>query len=319
VAARRAAGDAADADPRCRHAAARARTLYPDLILHVPDKTVRRRRAVLALLVVLSLILISASFASSGGGPLRSVQNGFLDVVSPIESAAGKVLTPVHDLFRAIDDVFNAASQRDKAEQQLTKLRASYIKLQQQERANANAAALLGVLNTAGLHGDGPVTAHVVIQAESLFTSTAQIDVGTGAGVHDGDPVINGQGLVGTVASVSSGTAVVTLVDSSAFTAAAMDNASGEVGAVGADPGSPNQLQLTLVPHPGKIRVGDFIVTAGARQTDGASPLPPGIPIAQVTAAPPASDDTAPFTLTPTVDLGSLAGGPVEVLTRVHV
>ena len=59
----------AAADGRIRAVPARrARTLYHDHHLPVHDKTVRRRRAVLALLVVLSLILISASFGSSGGG-----------------------------------------------------------------------------------------------------------------------------------------------------------------------------------------------------------------------------------------------------------
>ena len=50
------------------------------------DKTVRRRRAVLALLVVISLILITASFGGSGGGALHTVQSGFLDVLSPVET-----------------------------------------------------------------------------------------------------------------------------------------------------------------------------------------------------------------------------------------
>ena len=43
---------------------------------HVYDKTVRRRRAVLALLVVSSLILLTAYFGESAGGGLHSVQRG---------------------------------------------------------------------------------------------------------------------------------------------------------------------------------------------------------------------------------------------------
>ncbi len=56
------------------------------------DKTVRRRRAVLALLVVLSLILLTAYFGESSEGGLHSVQRGFLTVVSPIQEGANKAL-----------------------------------------------------------------------------------------------------------------------------------------------------------------------------------------------------------------------------------
>ncbi len=63
------------------------------------DKTVRRRRAVLALLVVLSLILLTAYFGEASGGRLHSVQRGFLTVVSPIQDGANKALKPVRDLF----------------------------------------------------------------------------------------------------------------------------------------------------------------------------------------------------------------------------
>ena len=63
------------------------------------DKTVRRRRAVLALLVVLSLILLSAYFGEASGGGLHSVQRGFLTVVSPIQNGANKALKPVRDMI----------------------------------------------------------------------------------------------------------------------------------------------------------------------------------------------------------------------------
>ena len=95
----------------------RVPTLQRNPTLPVHDKTVRRRRAVLALLVVLSLILISASFGGSGGGPLHTVQSGFLDVLSPVETGASKALTPVHDLFNAVGDVFHASSPARQAAQ----------------------------------------------------------------------------------------------------------------------------------------------------------------------------------------------------------
>ena len=72
----------------CGEPSAARRKLPRDPPFHVYDKTVRRRRAVLGLLVALSLILLTESFGSRTGGGLHSVQRGFLTVLSPIEDGA---------------------------------------------------------------------------------------------------------------------------------------------------------------------------------------------------------------------------------------
>ena len=88
------------------------------------DKTVRRRRAVLALLVVLSLILLTAYFGEASSGGLHSVQRGFLTVVSPIQDGANKALKPVRDLFGWFGDTLHAKGQRNaELRKQVDKLR----------------------------------------------------------------------------------------------------------------------------------------------------------------------------------------------------
>ncbi len=66
------------------------------------DKTVRRRRAVLVLLVVLSLVLLTAYFGEAPGGRLHDVQRGFLTVISPIQDGANKALAPVRQPVRLV-------------------------------------------------------------------------------------------------------------------------------------------------------------------------------------------------------------------------
>ena len=53
-------------------------------------KQVRRRRAVLVALIVVSLILISISFSEAQSGPLHTIQRGISSVLSPIEEGAGR-------------------------------------------------------------------------------------------------------------------------------------------------------------------------------------------------------------------------------------
>ena len=79
----------------------------------VHDKQVRRRRAVLALLVAVSLILLTAYFGESPSSPLHNVQRGIVEVLSPIQQGASKVLSPVQDVAGWFSDTLNAKSQVD--------------------------------------------------------------------------------------------------------------------------------------------------------------------------------------------------------------
>jgi rod shape-determining protein MreC len=271
---------------------------------------------VLALLVVLSLILISASFGGSGGGPLSTVQSGFLDVLSPVETAASKVLTPVHDLFNAVGDVFHAASQRDKLRTQLAQAQATIVALQAQQNASRDTAKLHRLDGTLALAPDGPVAASVILQPESLWVSHVTIDVGSGDGVSVNDPVIDADGLIGTVTEVAADSAVVTLINDPSAGVAARDSSSRERGLIGPQPGSPGELVMNYVSLPSEVKVGDLIVTAGERATQHASLFPANIPIGQVTQVPSAANPASgTITVTPAADLTSLES--VQVLTRV--
>ena len=70
------------------------------------DKTVRRRRAVLGLLVACSLILLTAYFGETGSGGLHAVQRGTSEVLNPIQDGASRALKPVRDLFGWFGDTF---------------------------------------------------------------------------------------------------------------------------------------------------------------------------------------------------------------------
>ena len=269
----------------------------------------------LALLVVLSLILISASFGGSGGGPLHTVQSGFLDVLSPVETGASKALTPVHDLFNWVGDVFHAASQRDRYRKQLAAAHAEIVALQAQQHASADAARFHRLDSTLALGGYGPLDASVISQPESLWVSHVTIDVGSGDGVGVNDPVIDPDGLIGTVTEVAAGSAIVTLVNDPSSGVAARDSSTREIGLIQPQPGSPGELQMVNVSLTGKIRVGDLIVTAGERATQHASLFPANLLIGQVTSVPPAANPSGAITVSPAADLTSLDS--VQVLTKV--
>ena len=78
------------------------------------DKAVRRRRAVLVVLVALSLTLLTAYFGESSSGGLHSVQRGAMEVLAPIQEGANRVVKPVRDLFGWFGSTLDAKSERDK-------------------------------------------------------------------------------------------------------------------------------------------------------------------------------------------------------------
>src|SRR5688572_29276182 len=94
------------------------------------DRQVRRRRAVLAGLVALSLLLLTAYFGESATGGLHSVQRGALQVLGPIQDGASRVLKPFRDLFSWVGDTVDAKQERDALAKERDALQKEVIKLQ---------------------------------------------------------------------------------------------------------------------------------------------------------------------------------------------
>jgi rod shape-determining protein MreC len=277
----------------------------------VRDKTVRRRRALLALLVALSLILVSASFGGSGGA-LHTVQSGFLDVLSPVETVASKALTPVHDLIHWVDDVFHASSQRDALRRDLAAADKTIVALQSGAQAHSDAAKLRHLDSTLQLVPDGPVNANVIEQPNGLWVSNVTIDAGSAAGVRVNDPVIDPDGAIGTVSEVAPTSSVVTLLNDPSSGLAARDSTSRVFGLVVPEPGNAGALQMSNVSRPTRVSAGDLIVTAGEKTTQNASFFPAGVLIGKVISV---SASSGAITVAPAADLTSLAS--VQVLTAV--
>jgi len=249
----------------------------------VYDKTVRRRRAALALLVASSLILLTAYFGEPLGGGLHSVQRGFLEVVSPIQEGASRALKPVRDLFGWVGDTVGAKGERDKLRTELSRTRAVAIANEAAVRENADLQRLLGIDKEKGLDRMGPVTGRVIGRSPTVWYSTLTVDKGSSAGVRLDQPVINGDGLIGKVSDVTGDASIVTLITDHTSGVSARVNETGVAGIVQPAVGDPNDLLLQFIRHGDAVKPGQRIVTAGSRSTRLESLFPPGIPIGTVT------------------------------------
>src|SRR5438067_4266762 len=155
------------------------------------DKTVRRRRAVLGLLVVSSLILLTAYFGEPAGGALHSVQRGILEIVSPIQDGASRALKPVRDLFGWVSDTVSAKGDLKKAREERDMWRDQAIRNEAAVRQNAQLTGLVGLDQAPQpLKAYDPVAAHVIGRSPTLWFSRLSIDKGSSSGLAPDMPVI---------------------------------------------------------------------------------------------------------------------------------
>jgi rod shape-determining protein MreC len=248
----------------------------------VYDKTVRRRRAVLGLLVVLSLLLLTAYFGEAPNGRLHGVQRDFLTVVSPIQDGANKALKPVRDLFSWFGNTLHAKSQLAQALKQTEKLRGELVAEQAEKRSYHQ---LLGLdhLDQLGIADYHPVTAEVINKDPNVWYSTVTIDKGESDGVRRNDPVINAEGLVGKVAQAAPDGALIELLTNSSMGVAARIGTSQATGLVRPKVGDPNDLLLQYLPTNEQPNPGEYVVTSGTVTPAYPSLFPPGVIVGQVT------------------------------------
>lgn len=120
----------------------------------------------------------------------------------------------------------------------------------------------------------------VALGPAQSFGRTATIDVGRDVGVRDDLTVIDGNGLVGRIISVTPTTSTVLLAVDPGSTVGGRLGSSMELGFVrGTSTGNAPGLTYSMVDSAGSMRRGDTIFTWGSR---GGAPYLPGIPIGQV-------------------------------------
>jgi rod shape-determining protein MreC len=273
---------------------------------------------VLGLLVVISLISLTAYFGEAPSSPLHSVQRGIVEVLSPIQEGASTALKPVRNVAGWFSDTFHAKSQRDQLRKQVQQLEAKVARYQGAYIQNRQLSKLVGLDNSIGASSYHPVAASVISRDPTLWYATVEIDKGTDDGVAVNDPVIGDGGLVGRISLAGSTFSVVTLItDHSMAVAAQVQDSSGDTGMLVPDVGNPDALLLQYLPRTAPVQVGQQVVTTGFKYGALESLYPAGIPIGTVSSASESEIlSSGQVRVTPFVDLRHIDA--VQVLTEPH-
>jgi rod shape-determining protein MreC len=127
------------------------------------------------------------------------------------------------------------------------------------------------------------VLAASVIAVGTGYQQTVTIDVGSSNGVTADETVLNGDGLVGQVTSVTSDTATVRLADSPAEVVGAAVAPSGQLGSVtgpGVTASGSGLLRLQMLSSSAVLKPGNELVTSASEHD---RPFVPGVPIGVIT------------------------------------
>ena len=246
-------------------------------------KQVRRRRAVLALLIVGSFVLLTITYGRGSNG----LQRGVSAVFSPVESVADRALKPARDLVNWFDKTFDARGENAKLQTELALAREQGVGAQVAIAENRELRKLLELDESGAIPGGyEPVTGQVLVRSPTVWFSDVIVDVGSGDGVALEDPVVNGYGLLGTVTALTGSTAKVTLITDHSSAVSAKVVPGGIQGVIKPSVGDPGDLILDFIDSTKHVHRGQAVVTAGWRGQGIASWFPPNIPIGEVTRAP---------------------------------
>lgn len=246
-------------------------------------KQVRRRRAVLVALIVVSLILLSISFSEADSGPLHSIQRGVSTVLSPLEEGASRALKPARDLVNWFDETFDARGDNEALREEVEQLRAEVADAQSAVDENRQFRKMLNLdAADAALAEYDRVTGRVIGRSPTVWYSEVTIDVGSSSGVAVNDPVVTGAGLVGRISDTTRGSAVVALITDHRSAVSAKLLPDGPDGIVEPEVGDPDDLLLDFIDSNAEVKEDQVLVTAGWSNGRISSAYPYGIEIGRI-------------------------------------
>ncbi|MFL5842743.1 MAG: rod shape-determining protein MreC [Thermoleophilaceae bacterium] len=241
---------------------------------------VQRRRAVLVVLLAVSLVLLTVYFSEPVSGGLHAVQRGAGEALSPLEEGAARAFKPFSDLAGWVGDVADAKKENKQLKTEVQTLHAQLAQLATDKREAEQLRQLTGL--SANLPaGTKTVTARVIAHSPTVWYATIQVDKGRADGVRTNQPVMTAGGLAGRVIATTGGTSRVALITDASSAVSAEIMPKGVAGIVKPEIGG-KDLILDFIPKGSRVRKGEVVVTSGFRDGELESLFPRGIPIGKV-------------------------------------
>ena len=233
-----------------------------------------------ALLVLVSLALITVYFRESNEGPLHAAQRIGVSVLMPFEVAGERVARPFRDAWAWTSDLLDAKDENEKLRSENDELRRELIEARTAVQAFALESQISEYVSGPTFPEDfEPIVATVIGRPPTPYQQEVIVSAGSGDGVERNAPVVSQEGhLVGQVTDLTDSTARITLItdQSSAVSAVVLETEASGVVKHGA---SASSLILDRVEKDETADPGNTVITAGWITERFESLFPRGIPI----------------------------------------
>jgi rod shape-determining protein MreC len=267
-----------------------------------------RRRPVLLIVAVLSLVLLTLD--TQGNGAIDSVRSVAREALQPVQSVVDSAFDPVRNAAEGLTGYGSLKDENAALRRELDELRG---RLQRRRAVGSEVGELEQLLDLPTIEDATGVAARVVSGSPGNFERTVVINKGSGQGVDVGQPVVAGNGLVGKVTETTSSQAVVTLIDDPSIGVGVRLEHSNERGIAEGKSGERVMNLNFLSKLLGECRgtaSPDTCITKGElvfTSADQTAAFPPDIPVAKVESVEKPQGDLEPtVVLSPLADLDDI-------------
>jgi rod shape-determining protein MreC len=233
-----------------------------------------RGRFLLLVLVLLGVTLITLSDRNSSEGIFNQVRSYARDVANPFQSGVHSALEPIGNFLYGAANYGTLQKENEVLRQELSSETSTFV---QAESELAESQQVLSQEHLSYLDKIPSVAAQVIDIGSANFEQSIELNCGASSGVSIGQPVVSAGGLIGSVTSVSTHLATVTLLDDPSFTVGVRVVSSGIIGAAAGE-GQGNLLQVENVEVGAQVKRGSALITSGLQ----GERFPAGIPVGTV-------------------------------------
>jgi hypothetical protein len=176
-----------------------------------------------------------------------------------------------------VGDTFDAKAENERLRAELARARQTKVDGEAAARENAQLRALVDLNDRLQIQDMGLVAARVIGRTPNVINQVIKINQGSSDGVRPGQPVVTGRGLVGTIDTVTSNYASVTLLTDADFGAGVR---SPRAASPARAPGRGRAARAAHGGHGGHRRRPPrrHVVTSGTSDPEFPSPFPPDVP-----------------------------------------
>jgi rod shape-determining protein MreC len=257
----------------------------------------RRPRALLALLMLIALMLITIDFRAGDDGALAQLQRRALAVFAPLQEGVATLTRPVGEVVGAIGALGERQERIAELERELERVRQRRFAMADLERENAELRELLDMRERREFTTRA---SRIIAPPPGASRWTALVAAGADQGVERNMAVINANGLVGKVVTVTDSYSRIRLAASPQARYAVRLARNGEQALLSGRGERPMELEL-IEESEVNVEGGTQVVT---RAYQGAS-MPDGLPVGRIVQGGPVEPTTS-YSVAPVVDFSRL-------------